>query len=182
MAARRSILTLVAALAAVLSHPAAARAEAAPEYRVKAAFIYNFLQFIEWPGEAGGKAPEPRGPVVVATVGRDPFDGELERAMAGKSVGGRAVLVKHFANAADVERCHVLFVGAGSEDALRKVMANLGPVGLLTVGESDEFLGEGGVIAFFQAQNKLGFQISQEAAARARLQISAKLLRLAKLR
>jgi hypothetical protein len=145
------------------------------EYKVKAALIYKFLQFVEWPKEDEGAKS-----VVIATLGKDPFDGALEQVMAGKIVDGKPVVVRHFATAADVEKCQVLFTGAGGEGELARVFKRQEPVGLLSVGETEQFLSAGGIIRIFEQDGTLKFEISQDAAARARLRISAKLLRLAK--
>jgi uncharacterized protein DUF4154 len=161
------------------------RADQSNEYKVKAALIFKFLQFVEWPGDsapAGASAPADRGAIVIATVGKDPFEGALEQTVAGKLVAGKHLLVRHFANAGEVEKCQVLFVSSRAGAEFAGALSKAGPVGLLTVGETEQFLDEGGIIRIFEQDGKLRFEISQDAAARARIQISAKLLRLAKLR
>jgi hypothetical protein len=180
-------LILIAIAGALVGGIGATSAQAEPtnEYKIKAALIFKFLQFVEWPKEGGGggaAGTDNPQPIVVGTVGKDPFEGALEQTMAGKSVGGRVITVKHFTSAADVKRCQVLFAGAESDGELSKVLKRLGPAGLLTIGETDQFLDDGGVIRIYEQGNNLRFEISTGAVARAGLQISAKLLRLAKLR
>jgi hypothetical protein len=183
---RRSFISIVLATTAVwLIGPAPALGDPSNEYKVKAALIFKFIQFVDWPGDGGpppASAPSDRDTIVIATVGQDPFDGALEQTVTGKSVGGKRVIVKHFASAGQVEKCQVLFVSSGGGAELARTLSKIGPVGLLTVGETEQFLVDGGIIRIFEQDGKLRFEISQEAAARARIQISAKLLRLAKLR
>ena len=169
-------MVLAAALVAVV-RPNPAPADEPNEYRVKAALILKFIQFVEWPKDDGGAN---QNSIVVATVGKDPFDGALEQIVAGRQVAGKPVAVKHFGEANDVERCDVLFVAAQSDGELDKALRKRGPVGILTVGESEQFLSSGGVIRVFPQGGTMRFEISQEAAAKAKLQISSKLMRLAK--
>ncbi len=171
-------MVLAAALVAVV-RPSPAPADEPNEYRVKAALILKFIQFVEWPKDGGGAN---QNSIVVATVGKDPFDGALEQIVAGRQVGGKPVAVRHFGEANDLERCDVLFVATASDGELSKSLRRRGPVGILTVGESEQFLSDGGVIRIYTQGGTMRFEISQEAASRAKLQISAKLLRLAKLR
>jgi len=174
MIRKRLIAILIALLLAAGLRPVVARADEPTEYKVKAALIYKFIQFVEWPKDANQKS------IVVATVGKDPFEGALEQIVGGKQVGGKTIVIKHYGSAGEVERCQVLFVAAESEQELGGTLRKQGPVGLLTVGEGDQFLADGGVIRIYTQGGTLRFEISQEAAARGQLQISAKLLRLAK--
>lgn len=172
----RTLLALSLWLFAALAPPTA-RADATREYQLKAAFLHHFAQFVEWPP---GTFSDEKAPIVIATLGADPFEGELDRVVAGKTVGGRRVVIKHFPKATEIQQCQLLFVGAASDGLLTDAMQKLGRVGVLTVGETDKFMDNGGIIRFYPEDNRVRFEISQEAAARARLRISAKLLRLAK--
>lgn len=168
---------LALAVACILPALAAPASAANREYQLKAAFLYNFVQFVEWPD---GTFADAKSPIVLATLGPDPFEGGLDAAVAGKTVGGRPLVVKHFATAADVGKCQLLFVPAGSADEFAAALRNAGPAGVLTVGEADAFLKDGGIIRFYQEDNRLRFEINKGAATKARIQISAKLMRLAK--
>ncbi len=161
-------------LAAVALAPRQARA--ADEYEIKAAFVINFLQFVQWPAGSFNSA---KAPIVVATLGGDPFHGMLESNCVGEVVGGRTVVVKHFAHASDFQPCQVLFVASGYESDLATVLQHAGP-GLLTIGETADFIRQGGIIGFYTDNNHVRFEISSTATTRAKLQISAKLLRLSK--
>lgn len=162
----------------VLALAPGARGEAPREYQLKAAFIYNFVQFVEWPA---GTFPDGHTPLVLATVGDDPFQGALDKAVGGKTVGGRPLAVKHFARVADVQGCQVLFIGTGQEEQLAAVLQRLGNAPVLTVGESDGFVRGGGMVRFYEEDNRLRFEVNPNAAARTGLRISSRLLRLARI-
>src|SRR5437867_72634 len=118
--------------AALLFVSPAAMAEAGREYQVKAAFVFNFAQFVQWPGKAFSSED---ASFVIATVGADPFEGALEKAVAGKTVSAHPVIVKHFANGDQIGDCHLLFV-PGSEDAnLAAILRRIGDKPVLSVGE-----------------------------------------------
>lgn len=179
MSGRRTILRIAWTFLAIVLATPVIGGEAPREYQLKAAFIYNFVQFVDWPASA---FPSAQSPVVLATVGADPFQGALDQAAAGKSAGRRPLLVKHFAQAADVNRCQLLFIAAGQEDQLAAARTRLGDAPVLTVGESEEFIRAGGMIRFYQEDNRLRFEINPSAAHKAGLRISSRLLKLAKIR
>lgn len=168
---------LAACLAAML--PVSVRAEASREYQLKAAFLYNFAQFVEWPASAFADA---KAPIVIAVAGDDPFDGALDRTVAGKTVCGRPLTVRHVHRAEDVKGCHLLYVPAEGEQDLAALIHRIGVSPVLTVGETDRFMTHGGIVRFYQEDNKLRFEINADAAQRSRLRVSAKLLRLARVR
>lgn len=174
---RFTFRVLIAAFA-VVAIALPGRAEAPTlEYQVKAAFIYNFMQFIEWPDDA---FEGPDSPFVVGVFGADPFDGALEKTMAGKSVGKRQIEVKKFRSIEQIERCHVLFFPAAETERARAVIG--GPRagrGVLVLGETDGFVELGGTIEFLTEDNKLHFEINVEAVDKAGLKVSSKLLKLA---
>jgi YfiR/HmsC-like len=146
------------------------------EYAVKAAFLYNFAKFIEWPA---GALPGPRGPVAFCILGEDPFGGELEQTVAGKMVQGRPVVVLHTEHLDGLARCHILFVGASERSRFDQILAAVARRPVLTVGEDEQFRQAGGIINFVLRQNRVRFQIDRRAAERAGLRISSQLLELA---
>ena len=153
-------------------------AERAPtEYEVKAVFLFNFAKFVTWPPEA---FPSAESPVVIGVLGEDPFGQGLERLAAELRVQGRPLRVVRGHTAAELARCHVLYISASERDRTGQILAALRQAGstALTVGETEGFLGAGGVIRFLVEQNKVRFEISADAAARSRLAISSKLLSL----
>jgi preprotein translocase subunit Sec61beta len=171
----RFIFVLIAWLAALAP---AARGEAPREYQLKAAFIYNFVQFVEWPA---GTFADSRTPIVLATVGDDPFQGALDKAVGGKTVSGRSLVVKHFARGTDVQGCQLIFAADGQDEQLSAALQKTGNAPMLTVGESDGFLRAGGMVRFYEEDNRLRFEINPKAASRVGLHISSRLLKLARI-
>ncbi len=150
---------------------------ATSEYQVKAAFLFHFAQFVDWPPEAF-KAKD--SPITYCTVGEDPFQGALDASLNGKKMGERAFRVLHFKQAQEAKECQVLFLGLTEKKSIAAELENLKRAPVLTVGESEHFAQGGGIIGFFLEDNKVRFEINLEAAEHAKLKISARLLALAK--
>jgi uncharacterized protein DUF4154 len=148
------------------------------EYEVKAAFLFHFAQFIEWPEAAFRDA---NSPLVYCTIGADPFHGALEASLLGKKMDGHGFQVRHARQISEIQGCHVLFIGGGEKGQLASVLANVKGSPVLTVGESERFVDDGGMIGFCVEENKIRFKINLESAEKAQLRISAKLLALAKI-
>ena len=138
------------------------------EYQVKAAFLFNFLKFVDWPAAAGD------APWVIGILGRDPFAGVLEDTVRGKMVNGRRVEVRRYARPADVKDCNILFIGHADFERLGMPAQP----GLLTVGEAPGFLKSGGMINFYLEDNRVHFEIRPEVAHAAGLRLSSQLLKL----
>ena len=147
------------------------------EYQIKASFLYRFLQFVEWPDDAFAAQPQH---LVVGILGDDPFGAVLDHTLAGKTIGGKTLIVERYAALEDVKNCHMLFVSASLEDRLPDVFQSLKTHPILTVGESARFTQQGGTIKLFEFKNKVRFEINLEGAQRARLKVSSKLLKLAR--
>jgi hypothetical protein len=156
---------------------ASGQTNASSEYQVKAAFLFHFAQFVDWPSEAFKDAGSP---LTYCTVGEDPFHGALDASLNGKMLGARAFRVQHFKQTQEAQGCQVLFVGTAEKRFLSTTLANLKGTPVLTVGESEHFAEEGGMIGFFLEDNKVRFEINLNAAEQAKLKISARLLELAK--
>ena len=163
-------------LVALVAFPAKAQAGSADEYSVKAAYLYNFAKFVEWPGEAGN----PGTPLVIAVFGRDDFGAVLKQTVQGETVNGRAISVRSVSRVEDIRSCQILFFGSSDQNRLAEVLRATEGAGILTVGETDEFIQRGGVIAFVAEGNKIRFEVNLGVARRNRLTISARLLRVAK--
>jgi hypothetical protein len=157
--------------------PSFARGEPAPEYAVKAAFLYNFAKFVEWPANAFAG---PASPIVFFVFGEDPFGGAL-KSLKGKTANGRPIVVRYAANLGELERCHLLFVCASSMALLPKILQATKDWNVLTVGDVDGFARDGGTINLVNEGQRIGIEVNMEAAQRTRLQISSKLLALAKI-
>ena len=152
-------------------------AQSQDEYRVKAAFLYNFTKFVEWPGDAfvdGG------GAFVIGLVGSDPFGPTLDQTVASKSVNGRQLQVRRLKPGQTPRGCQILFIGASERRRLPQILDSLRGLSVLTVSEMEQFNQLGGMINFVMEDSKVGFEINAVAADRAHLKISSKLLQLAK--
>jgi hypothetical protein len=167
--------------ALLLALVAIARAAPAPispdkDHRVKAVFLFNFAQFVEWPETA---FHGPKDSLVVGILGDDPFEDFLDEVVKGESVRDRPIVVKRFKRLEDIKECHVLFISAGEAGRLDGSVGALKDRKILTVGESQDFLAQGGMIRFVEENGKVRFQINLEAVQDADLSISSKLLRVA---
>jgi hypothetical protein len=157
---------------------ALAQTPAATEYEIKAAFLYNFAKFVQWPPAAFA---DPGGPLVIGVLGDDPFGSDLDRIIEGKTANDRPLVIKRSKRLEDLRACHILFVSASESGHLAAMLNSLRTASVLTVGETDQFIPLGGVINFIDRENKVHFVINVEAAQRAGLKISSKLLKVADL-
>jgi hypothetical protein len=161
---------------AVLVMPARLAATEIPlagEYEIKAAFLVNFSQFVEWPADVLDGAG---GPIVIGVAGGDPFGATLDAVAAGRQVDGRPIVVRRVTTADDAAHCHVLFIGAATDAELLSKVAGRS---ILTVGEAAGFMHRGGIIELFVQDQKVRFAINLEAATAARLKVSSRLAQLA---
>ena len=156
---------------------ATADSQSYSEYQVKAAFLYNFARFVEWPKDA---FPDNQAPILLGVVGEDPFGGALEQVIKGKTVNGRELVLKRLTRQQDLKGFHMLFVSSSEARHLSQIMESLRGKCVLTVGETEGFAQTGGVINFTLEENKVHFEINVDTAERAHLKISSKLLALAK--
>ncbi len=163
---------LLAALCLATALPVRA-SETAPEYQVKAVFLFNFAQFVEWPADAFADA---KAPLVIGVLGDDPFGDYLDKLVQGEKVGQRPLQVRRFARAAEITGCHILFVSPGFDD-FERVAASLRGRSVLTVGDRDNFSRLGGMVRFVTVNGKIRLRINVVAAQEAGLLISSKLLR-----
>lgn len=146
------------------------------EYEIESAMLYNFTKFVEWPGNALGQSGVS---VVVGVWGDDGLIPALAAALRNKTVYGHPIVVRRLDTSADTKSCAVLFVGASDRKEIARLVEAVGPSPVLTVGEHVQFSRLGGVIAFIRDGNRVRFEINLDAAGRAGLQVSSKLLRLA---
>ncbi len=157
------------------------------EYQVKAAFLYNFINFIDWPEE--NINADKKNPIVIGIIGKNPFGNAFEP-IKDKEVKDRKVLVKQFENLEELKKaienntaaqqCHLLYVSPSEKENLKKIIDLIKDKSILTVGDTANFLDSGGIINFLMEDNKVCFEVNKTAAERAKLKIRSKLLRLAK--
>ena len=148
------------------------------EYQIKAAFLFNFAKFVEWPPGNSGRAGDP---MTICIVGEDPFGNILDEFTTGKTVNDRRVLITRLKPGEDLKGCQIAFISSMERDQLKSVFQNANRAHVLTVGESAGFAALGGVIDFIREENKVHFEVNVDAAQRANLKISSKLLSLAKI-
>ena len=149
------------------------------EFEIESAMLYNFTRFVEWPEGALGPAGSP---VVVGVVDGGEMAPILEQALANRTVGGHPIRVRRLNAGADLKSCAVLLVGSSGRQEIMRVVQSVERLPVLTIGEKSEFSKLGGIIAFIRDGNHIRFEINLDAAGRAQLQISSKLLRLAEVR
>lgn len=155
-----------------------AEVQTAGEYQLKAAFLYNFAKFVDWPPKA---FPSPGTPISLCVLGADPFGADLERTIKNETVGGRPFVIRRFDTVQESGGCHILFISLSEKDRLGRVLAPLRNLPVLTVSEWSDFTQTGGIINFVVEDNKIRFQINLAAAEQAGLKISSQLLKLAKI-
>jgi hypothetical protein len=157
--------------------PALAR-RVAGDREVKAVFLFNFAQFVEWPQTA---FDTPQSPIVIGVLGEDPFSRTLDDIVKGETVRNRQLVVTRYRRVEDVTICHILFVSASETQRYEPILASLRGRPTLTVGETDGFATRGGMVRFVSERNRVGLQVNVGAAKAAGLTISSNLLRPAKI-
>jgi len=143
-----------------------------PEYQLKAAFLLNFIKFIDWPASAFA---DPVSPVAICILGDDPFGNALDQVVEGETVNGRKVTAQRIKRAPQAKTCQVVFLMKPENDMVRTLGS-----GILTVGQGESFIHDGGMIAFVIENRRIGFVINQGAAEAAGLKLSSKLMRVAR--
>jgi uncharacterized protein DUF4154 len=153
------------------------RAQNALEYEIKAAYLYNFVHFIEWPIDALG---DPGEPFRVCVYGANPFGASLDRTFAGETVQNHPVAIVRLDGDADLSHCRMVFVSRAQPAARARVLRLTTAPGQLVVGESDGFIQDGGGINFLLVAGRIRFDVNLTVIQARRLKVSAKLLRLAR--
>jgi hypothetical protein len=154
-----------------------AKTPASSEYEVKAAFLFHFAQFVEWPE---GTFKDAGSPLTYCTIGEDPFHGALAASLNGKTIEARVLRVQHLKEARQIQGCQILFIGAAENRLIPDVLTAIKGTPVLTVAEAEHFARNGGMIGFLLEGDKIRFEINLEAAEHAKLKVSSRLLGLAK--
>ncbi len=169
-------LPLVALL--VAERGLAAQAARASEYEVKAVFLFNFAQFVDWPPEA---FPAPDTPLVICVLGQDPFGPALDQTVRDERLGGRPFQVRRYQSVDEIKTCHILFISRSEGARPDVILAGLKQRPILTVSDADGFAQRGGMIRFVTDRNRIRLQLNLAATEAAHLTISSKLLRVAEI-
>lgn len=162
-------LSLAGSAAVVAAPQPTARA-----YEVQAVYLYHFAQFVEWPATA---FPSAESPIVFGVLGSDPFGSFLDDVVRSERVNGRRLVVKRFNSVAEIDTCHILYVGHNDPSTITRALEALHGRGVLTVGDAELFNQKGGIIRFVTENNRVRLRINLQAARAAGLVISSKLLR-----
>lgn len=165
-----------------------AQAAESKEYQIKAAFLYNFIQFVDWPKE---KAADSNQPIIIGIIGRDPF-GNVFESLKNKKIKGKSVVIRRVKTFEELKKngeledkinelkkFHVLFICSSENKNLKQIIDPIKTDNILTVGETGNFLENGGIINFVLEEKKVRFEINLDAANTSNLKISSQLLRLA---
>ena len=157
-----------------------ASAQTAPsrEYQIKAVFLFNFAQFVEWPPAAFADA---NSPIVIGVLGENPFGTYLDETVRGEQVNNRPLAVQRYRRVDEITTCHVLFISRSETNHLEQILASLKGRSILTVSDDEAFVQRGGMIRLATVQNKIRLIVNVDAAKAANLTISSKLLRAAEL-
>jgi hypothetical protein len=154
----------------------AVAADSAPsaEYQLKAVFLFNFAQFVEWPAQAYRDA---KAPLVIGVLGVDPFGSFLDQLVRGEKVGDRPLVVRRFHRVDDITDCQILFISRSEAATLDQIIGRLKGRSLLTVSDVDTFTRLGGIVRFVTENGKIRLRINLEVAKECELTISSKVLR-----
>ena len=182
---RQTGLSIVACLAFAVGGVSQAAADAAedrqvtaaglPEYSVKAAFVYNFARFTEWPDDA---FRDSASPLRLCVLGQDPFSGALNT-VDGKTIRNRELTVSYPIFADEARDCHILFISESVQSRLPEIVAHLNGSPVLTIGDAPDIARSGGIIGLENVENRIRFRVNLDAARRSGLRLSSRILDLA---
>jgi hypothetical protein len=164
-----TLAALILGVARLVAQPAGKPTE----YQVKAAYLYNFGRFVEWPAHADGDG------FGICVIGRDPFGQTLDSAVAGQSINGRGVVTRRLPGIAEAAGCRILFISASEDAQVNRILSTLQNTSVLTVSDMPRFTERGGMVQFIQDGNRVRFEINRAVAERAGLTLSSELLRVA---
>ena len=175
---RFGALVLVAVLGVLRATPVWAQTSTPVEYQVKAAFLFNFAKFVEWPP---GAFLSETTPITLCVFGQDPFGGVLEEIARGEAIQNREVLIRQTNELPSLNACQLIFVGNKEHKRLSELLNTVRGVSTLVVGETEGDAEAGAVIQFFSEGGQLRFAVNVDAMQRAKVSFSSKLLALAKI-
>ena len=149
------------------------------EAKIKAAYLYQFIRYVQWPQSA---FPEETSPIVIGSIGNDPVNPYLNAIARRRTAGNRKLVYRPVSSVSQAKSCHILFVSSNANGAtVKSVVAKLRDTPVLLVGESPDFLRGGGVISFVAINNNIRLQLSTKSASNHGLRISSQLAKLAQI-
>jgi YfiR/HmsC-like len=172
-----ALMTMGLLLFLTLGLPTSIGAETTmPENQVKALFLLNFAKYVEWPAEAFA---DEKSAIIIGAVSSEAFEENLKKAVEGRTINGRPVVACQIVDEKDLSKCQILFIAGSDRKHTTALLGKVKALPILTVGEADQFLEEGGIINFVKKEGKVRLEIDLNAARAARLQLSSKLLSVA---
>lgn len=174
---RRASLACIAVLALLACCGWRADAQVTREYDLKAVFLYNLASFVQWPKEAFSS---PTASFVIGVVGDDPFGRVLEDVVSGEYLGNHPFEIKRYRRVGDIDACHVLFVSGSEARRIGSILAHVRGKPVLTVGDTPGFAEAGGMIGFTTEHEHLQLYVNAKAARACALDVSSKLLEVAR--
>lgn len=162
--------------------PTAAAQQSAPvsgvgEYEIKAAFLFRFLQLVEWPESAFAS---PKSPMIIGILSPDPFGNALEQIVSGEQIDARSIEIRRAEDPQALQPCHLLFVPQTGVSQIGSAQLESLPQGVLLVGESPDFLERGGMVNFYPQDKRIRFEIHPARVEKAGIRVRSRLLRLAR--
>ena len=145
------------------------------EYEVKAAYLYNFGRFVEWPAKVSAASEF----FSICVLGDDPFGASFDATIAGESINGKKVVVTRITKPQDAASCRILFISSSEESRLKEILATLDKMSVLTVSDISQFTRRGGMIQFVPEANRVRFEVNLTNAEHAALTLSSQLLKVA---
>ncbi len=145
------------------------------EYQVKAAYLYNFAKFAEWPA---GTFSDPTDPVIFGVLGDDPFGNDID-VMTSRTINGRKIEVRRYHSSAEIQKCHILFISSSEHGHLGEVLKRLSHSGVLLISDMESFASRGGMIGFILTGKTIGFEVNVDAVARAGVTLHSRVLNMA---
>jgi hypothetical protein len=175
-----SFLAAIVLAATLLGFPSSSWPQdmEANEYQIKAAYLLNFPNFVDWPGAINNDL---QSPIRLCLLGSDPLGSALSRMMADRLSRGRSLLLRRVSRTDPVSDCQILYIGPSEGKYIPQILESLHNVSALTVGETDQFAEQGGMIQLVMEDNRIRFRINPSAASQAGIRISSKLLALAQI-
>ncbi|MCX6630788.1 MAG: YfiR family protein [Candidatus Solibacter sp.] len=154
------------------------RPAAAPEYAIKAVFLYNLVKYTDWP--PASPLSDPSAPIVLAVIGDDPFGAALDEAVRDRTVRGRPIVIVRTSDLKALKSVHVAFICASESGRAGELVSSLAVRSVLTVGDTESTARAGAAVNFIMVQGKVRFDVNQAAAKRRNIELSSQLLKLAR--
>jgi hypothetical protein len=170
------ICSIFMGVMAVIATDACAQESRPGEYHVKAAFLYNFVKFVEWPDDRNTRT----GNINICILGEDPFEDAFDP-IQGETVGNRKIRIKRFRTLQHIDECQVLFIGSSEREDIEHILASIKGLNILTVGDIEGFAQKGVILNFYIENNRVRFEINLNSLKRSGLRISSKVMHLAKI-